>query len=75
MAGDFASARTRAAEAIARWPDHPGLLMAAANAAYRVGQADEFDGYAERLIRLEPENQKVRQLYRDAQARLRQTRP
>lgn len=74
LARDFESAGKRAAEALARWPDHPGVLMAAANTAYRAGQADEFDGYAERLTRLEPENQRVRQLYLDAQARLRQTR-
>jgi hypothetical protein len=75
LARDFASARNRAAEALARWPDHPGVLMAAANAAYRAGHADEFDGYAERLTRLEPDNQRVRQLYLDAKTRLRQTRP
>ena len=63
---NFDEAARLVSEALEKWPDHPALLHAASTLAQQRGDVPARLRYMERLLRLEPDNVRVRQAYEKA---------
>jgi len=62
-AGGHDEAESLTDQALAQWPDHPALLVAAADTAALAGDTQRALRYMERLLAIEPDNMRLRQSY------------
>jgi hypothetical protein len=66
----FAEAEALVTDALAKWPDHPALLLAAINLATARGDMRAKLGYLERQLKLEPDNASIQRFCEETRSKL-----